>query len=113
MSDEKGVLGALLLFFICAFVYFIPSIHAKSRRHPNLQSIILLNIFLGWTLIGWVVALVWSASAIASVEQIRVKNAGVPELDRYQQLEKLGSLKERGLISDDEYQVEKTRLLRS
>lgn len=113
MSDEKGVLGALLLLFICVFVYFIPSIHGKNRRHPNLQSIVLLNIFLGWTLIGWVVALVWSASAIPPVEQIRIKITDEPKPDRYQQLEKLGSLKERGLISEDEYQAEKTRLLRS
>lgn len=113
MSDEKGVLGALLLFFICAFVYFIPSIHGKNRRHPNLQSIVLLNIFLGWTLVGWVVALVWSASAIAPPEPIRVKSTEVPEPDKYQQLEKLGSLKERGLITDDEYQAEKSRLLSS
>ncbi|MBQ7725921.1 MAG: superinfection immunity protein [Clostridia bacterium] len=42
--------------------YFIPTIVAYKRKHLNKVSILLVNIFLGWTFIGWVVALVWSAS---------------------------------------------------
>lgn len=113
MSSESGVFGALMLFFIGAVVYFLPTINAKSRKHPNVSSIFLLDLFLGWTLIGWVVALVWSASAIDKAVQSGDVIAGSPKMDRYQNLEKLASLKERGLISEDEYQAEKTRLLRS
>jgi hypothetical protein len=32
---------------------------AGFRRHPNKGAIIIFNLFLGWTFIGWVVALVW------------------------------------------------------
>ena len=46
-------------------VYFLPTIVAGWRNHPNGGSIFLLNLLLGWTFIGWVVSLVWSASAIA------------------------------------------------
>lgn len=111
MADEKGVLGALLLVFICVFVYFIPSIHAKNRRHPNLKSIFLLNIFLGWTLIGWVVALVWSAAAIPPIEPIRIKAS--EESDKYQRIEKLAELKDRGAITQQEFDSEKAKLLQS
>lgn len=45
-------------------LYFMPTIIANSRKHPNETSILLLNLFLGWTLVGWVIALVWSASAV-------------------------------------------------
>jgi hypothetical protein len=44
-------------------VYFIPSITAGKRKHPQYASIFIVNLLLGWTFIGWVIALVWSASA--------------------------------------------------
>ena len=43
--------------------YFLPGLVAYKRDHQNAASIMLLNLFLGWTLLGWVGALVWSASA--------------------------------------------------
>lgn len=44
-------------------IYLLPSLVAAGRKHPNSNSIGIVNIFLGWTLLGWVVALAWSASA--------------------------------------------------
>jgi hypothetical protein len=41
-------------------LYFLPSIVALARSKRDLVSIFLLNFFLGWTAIGWVVALVWA-----------------------------------------------------
>ncbi|HVI10710.1 MAG TPA: superinfection immunity protein [Candidatus Binatia bacterium] len=50
-----------LPFFGFGFVmYFLPSIVALARSKRDLTAIILLNLFLGWTMIGWVVALVWA-----------------------------------------------------
>jgi len=45
--------------------YFLPTIIGLLRRRTNKLAIFLLNLFLGWTFIGWVVALVWSVSAEA------------------------------------------------
>jgi hypothetical protein len=45
-------------------LYFIPAVIAFFRVHPNRVPIIIINIFLGWTLIGWVVSLAWSCSRI-------------------------------------------------
>ena len=48
-------------FFGFGFVmYFLPSIVALARSKRDIGGIILLNFFLGWTMIGWVVALVWA-----------------------------------------------------
>ena len=47
MSSESGVIGSLMLFFIGAVLYFLPTINGKSRKHPNTDSIFLLNLFLG------------------------------------------------------------------
>ncbi len=51
-------------FFGFGFVmYFLPSIIALARSKRDILSIFLLNLFLGWTFIGWVVALVWAVKA--------------------------------------------------
>lgn len=48
-------------FFGFTFVmYFLPSIIALARSKRDIVGIVLLNFFLGWTIIGWVVALVWA-----------------------------------------------------
>ena len=54
------------LFFFPLFgsgiaIYFLPSIIAFAKSKRDTAAILLLNIFLGWTVIGWVVALVWAA----------------------------------------------------
>jgi len=44
-------------------VYFFPTLIAKIRNHHNATAIIVLNISGGWTIIGWIVALVWSCTS--------------------------------------------------
>jgi hypothetical protein len=52
---------ALLAAFSVGFVmYFLPFAIALFRNHRNLLAIGALNLFLGWSIIGWVVALVWA-----------------------------------------------------
>jgi Superinfection immunity protein len=47
-----------IVFFILCLPYFIPSIIAFSRVKANRFWILALNLFLGWTAVGWIVALV-------------------------------------------------------
>lgn len=53
-------MSVFLLIFLL-IVYFLPSIVAGTRKKRNANAITVLNLFLGWTLIGWVIALVWAA----------------------------------------------------
>ncbi len=41
-------------------LYFLPAIIAFARSKRDAISILVLNFFLGWTAIGWVIALVWA-----------------------------------------------------
>ena len=52
------VLGSML------GLYMAPLIIATVRDHHRLPSIGLLNIAAGWTVVGWIAALVWSVTAI-------------------------------------------------
>lgn len=57
--DETAV---VILIIVVAFIYFMPTIVAAIDKKQNAAAIFLLNLFLGWTLIGWVAALVWAAT---------------------------------------------------
>jgi hypothetical protein len=54
------ILLLILIGFTVFFVHFLPSFVALSRHVENLWWIVLINLLFGWTLIGWVVALVWA-----------------------------------------------------
>jgi len=41
-------------------LFFLPNIVAYSRGHNSAHAILALNILLGWTVLGWVVAMVWA-----------------------------------------------------
>jgi hypothetical protein len=51
--------GFLFSFFIFT-IYFLPFLIALIRNHIDSTAIFVLNLFLGWTFFGWVVALVWA-----------------------------------------------------
>lgn len=50
-------------FFLAGLaLYFLPTIIGAARHKANRVGIFLVNFFLGWSIIGWVVALVWAVS---------------------------------------------------
>ncbi len=57
-SEDFRSLFFLLVLPIC--IYFIPGFVAQNNHHKDENSIWILNIFLGWTFIGWVIALIWA-----------------------------------------------------
>lgn len=56
-------LGLLLyvIFLFLLFIYCLPAVIAAMKKKKNTAAIVLLNLFLGWTFIGWVVCLIWAA----------------------------------------------------
>ncbi len=50
-----GVVGVL---------YLVPSFTAVLRQRPNLQTIFIVNLLLGWTVIGWIVAMMWALKGL-------------------------------------------------
>ena len=45
---------------IALAAYFLPSLIAIVRKHHNVVPIVLTNAILGWTIIIWLVALIWA-----------------------------------------------------
>lgn len=77
MDAAAGI--ALILFLLVA--YFVPTIVALIRGKSNAGAIFVLNLLLGWSLIGWVVALVWAVSNQAvdrthQIGEVRCRQCG-------------------------------------
>ena len=64
---QLGVL-AVTLGIVCGF-YFLPAMVAIATTHPHRHGIVLLNLMLGWTLLGWVVAFVWAFARPQRMQQ--------------------------------------------
>jgi hypothetical protein len=60
----EGIGMSNVAIFVIIFwaLYFVPILVARRRQHETIAGIAALNILLGWTFIGWVVALVWALS---------------------------------------------------
>ncbi|OCA77560.1 hypothetical protein BBI01_03680 [Chryseobacterium artocarpi] len=105
--------GESLFFRIILFIYFAPTIIAFFRS-PIIKfkffSVLFINLFFGWTLYGWWLAF---AKAFSSREIINLKQKSqdLLTLDKYDQLNKLDNLRSKGIINEEEFEVEKNKIL--
>lgn len=53
------IIGIGAVIGIC-ILYLVPVLLAYDRKHKDVASIGVVNVLLGWTIIGWVVALAWA-----------------------------------------------------
>ena len=92
-----------------AILYFLPAITASERNHRNAGAIGILNIFTGWTFLGWVICLVWAATN--DIEEEPKATNTINKSDKYDDLKKLQELKDNGTITDEEFEKEKAKIL--
>jgi cytochrome b subunit of formate dehydrogenase len=57
------MLAGILVFCVLCWIYLAPSGVAFARHHRQRAPILIVNICLGWTLIGWVICLAWAATS--------------------------------------------------
>lgn len=119
-----GKLIAALFFVFAPALYLLPSFEAWKRDQPNLTPTVLVNLFLGWTLIGWVVAMVMAHKSTEPQKVEVVYSTPTPAPERpamapapaakpslADELIKLAELKEKGLLSEEEFNQQKAKLL--
>jgi len=114
----------ILAFLIGLAIHFIPTIIAVGKEHPSKGAIFAVNLFLGWTLLGWVGALIWALSSPAKVQRVVEEDIFINDYQNraYSQspsdfysvsdeIKKLGDLKNDGLLTDAEFRNKKQQLL--
>lgn len=62
MHSPVEIVFGLVLAVLAVVVYFAPAIIADRNNHPHKDAITLVNLVIGWTLIGWVVAAAWAST---------------------------------------------------
>lgn len=58
LVDGGALVGALML-------YLAPAIIADARERKDAFAVTVVNILLGWTIIGWFAALVWARHPVS------------------------------------------------
>jgi uncharacterized membrane protein len=76
-SEAGAPLGMLLIAGLL-LLYLLPAIVGHKKR--NASAIMVLNLFLGWTLVGWVVALVWATTTETPVPPVIGNQITVPSI---------------------------------
>lgn len=120
------------VFLAVPLLYFLPAMEAGLRDHQSRTSIILVNLLLGWTLVGWVVAIAWACTSKptppvpapapyvppapppprpAPVAPTPPSPAPGPAASVADELAKLAALKESGVLTADEFAAQKAKLL--
>lgn len=105
MESFMENMNCLLLGIAFILVYFIPFNIANSKNHPQKVAIFVLNFFAGWTFIGWLVALVWAVANPGQTEENTIP------FDIADELQKLADLKEKGILTEEEFNAQKSQLL--
>lgn len=75
MSGAESTGAALTIGLIVFVLYFLPALVAWDRKHNQAGAITVLNLFLGWTFIGWVAAMVWSATSDVKSKQEKAESS--------------------------------------
>ena len=93
---------------VCLVAYFLPTLSAFYREHPSRWPIFWVNLFLGFTLLGWIICMFWALSEIS--RGIRRANVGTAMEHRFadeedEKLLQLRTLLSDGVITENEYDV--------
>lgn len=68
-----GLLSAIVILALA--LYFLPTIIAAARQHPNQWPILFVNLLFGWTILGWLAAVLWAISGTGSPLHARPRDA--------------------------------------
>lgn len=101
MDNTPSPFISFLPWLLLLLIYFLPTAIAVLKKHPQKTPIILVNIFAGLIGgVGWIIALIWCF--------ITPRPSGMSVSC---ELEKLHGLKEKGIISETEFENQKRVML--
>lgn len=61
-SSSTGSPWTVVIIIVAVAAYFVPSIVAFARGTDNRWSVLVVDFFLAWSVIGWIVALAMAVS---------------------------------------------------
>src|SRR3954451_10511282 len=108
----EGTVGIWIV-VVCFLLYLIPTLIAAGRKSKRTAGVFVVNFFLGWILLGWIIALAWAVGS--DKEESKEKSAvGGPSASASvaDELAKLVQLHKEGFINADEFEHQKKAVLK-
>lgn len=111
------VVGIVIIGIIALFLYFLPTYFSWGRK-KNVGAIFALNLLLGWTFLGWLIALIWALTAdgnqqiVINTSPTKVEVEHRENISIAEELKKLKGLVEEGILTQSEYEEQKKKLLK-
>ena len=96
------IVAIILVAVIGIPIYMLPSFIAYKRNHKNAIAVILINFFLGATVIGWVGALIWAVLDKQSDDDEETSENMV--LNGADAIIKYKNLLDQGVITKEEFE---------
>ena len=112
--DFPPVASFIIIPFCLAFsvlytyLYFLPYLIAVKKQHTQKRAIYILNIFTSWTIIVWVIALVWANTEPKETVIINHASANISSSDELLNYKKL---LDNGVITQEEFDAKKKQIL--
>lgn len=106
--NGKEAIAMIIMFIIPGIItqclYFLPYLIANSKGHTQETAIFILNLFAGWTIVAWIIALVWAFTK---------KTIVLPQktLSNADEIAKFKNLLDSGVITEEEFENKKQELL--
>lgn len=102
--DEPSLIDGFsiisLLFIL--LLYFLPTIIGLGRKHKRVISIFFMNLLFGWTLIGFILILIWSLSSEKEPYTINIINE-VSGNRNEEKIRQLKQLRDSNVINEEVY----------
>lgn len=77
ISLGTGLIG-WVAWIVLLTIYLLPTLVASLRHHHQTAAILLTNVLLGWTALGWIAALIWSVTATQRQQQVVYVTGAAP-----------------------------------
>ena len=103
-QDLTNIIDAVVIIIVIVLIlliYFLPSVIAGFRKHSCRWAIFFLNLFMGFTGFGWVAAFVWAFTNNSTARKPTIA----------EELKELAVLEEQGIITKEEFEMKKSKLL--
>ncbi len=103
------LIGSFIFSIIYTAIYFLPYKIAAKKKHRQTRAIYILNIFAGWTIIIWLIALVWACTEPKETIVVN-QNAQSIQSDS-EEILKFKKLLDDGIITQEEFEAKKKQIL--
>ena len=112
--EKQGIVIILLIIIVGIWIYLLPTIIAYTRKRDAKATVLIINLFFGWSVIGWAIALYIALVKDEEPENIVIRNYNIKEDEKsdFDKLLKLNNLLEKNILTKEEFELEKQKILK-